>query len=203
MLDLLKQIPVNHSSAGLDMQNLDEWSLSKTEILGTLDLIESVLKTFSDIDKFELVDNSISAVLNECCGKTGIELDISDTLPDIEINKALIELLIHQVSTLLKTITSSSTLKLSVSHKNSSIILEFSSDNEGWPDWSIFNIPPELVSSFLICYHHQGKFSINQSENGSLLFRLDFAGNTGGKEEPPDLEDELEEVLSRFDFWND
>ena len=201
IFDFLQQAPVLHSSPTFDLERLDEWSLSKVEIIDTLKLIKEVTVTFSSIEDFNTKQVSTTSILKECCDACGIAFDSAGSLPDLSLNSTLFNLLIQQLMDLLKTLSPAEPVKLSAQVTDSNLRITLSSKNGGWPELSILNIPSGLLSSFIICYHHNGTFRIGNGENENIYFQLDFPLGDAGLNDEIAMEEVLDEILSRFEFW--
>lgn len=202
VLDFLRQVPVNHSSPAFGIESLDEWSLSKTQILNTLNLINQVTAAFLPIENYGMKKTSTAPLLKECCNKYGIEFNATGTLPDLPLNVPLFDQLIRQLADLLKAIEPSESIKLTAQSKDSAINLTLSSKNAGWKDISILNIPAELLASYLICYHHDGALRIVNNKDEGISFQFDIPLEEAGVKDSADLEEALDDILSRFEFWN-
>lgn len=201
ILDLLRQIPVSHSSPVFDINSLDEWNLSKTQILNTLNLVDQTKAVFLPVENYNKEKTSTESLLKECCQKSGIQFNVSGTLPELELNKPLFEQLFLQMTNLLKTIAPSKAATLTAQATDPGMNLRFSSRSGEWKGLSILDIPPELLSSFLICYHHGGTFKIQNNEDGSTCFLLDFVTSGADINDKAGMDETLDDILSRFEFW--
>ena len=201
VMDFLRQIPVNQSSQSYDIERLDEWSLSKSQILDTLNLITQVTQVFSSVDNYIMEKVPVAPFLKTSSEKYGAEFVSSGTLPDMTLNTQLFELLIQQLVSQIKALAPGEPVKLDAQATGSGMSLTLSSSNDGWTELSILDIPVELLASYLICYHHDGVFTVQNGDDNSTRFRLDFTSTKVDVEKETDLEEDLDEILSRFEFW--
>lgn len=193
---LLQQLPDGSMTTTDNYKYNDVWELIKSEIIETIALADEVLKDTSDtnnniFESMNIVD-ALKTVIGTVPVKTNLHVNTGNT--SIEANQALIEkllqILLEQLSR--QPDSDANEMDIYISSENNTLKIEMDSflSNQSI---SISNIPAQIVSAFLICYHHGG----NIQTGGNIIIQLPL---TQSSAKLPELEQHWQEqIFDRYE----
>jgi len=124
------------------------------------------------------------------------------SLPSIKFNEVLLNKMLKGLLTnLMQLNVSSNKIQISTEATTDGVKIILSLDKADLSNLSLLHVPIEIITAFLICYHHSGMLEIDTSSG--LTYEIRLPSDPENTELPMPDTDWLDDIFSRFENWSD
>ena len=194
---LLLQLPNIKQTRAVNIEEMAGWGLIEKELSEQLNITGKVIRETCFDGGFET--GSITDVLQGTFRNHSNDIDITiGESPSIKFNNELIDKMIHGIlASLVQSNANNDNIKVSIEGDSNGVIILLSLEEFDPRKLSIMDIPTELITAFLACYHHGGTVEINSST--ALSYKITLPLDPESRELPGFENTRLDEIFSRFE----
>ena len=197
---LLLQWPNIKKPRTTNIQELAGWGLIEKGLTEQFNISDKLIRETNLNHGFK--SSSITDSLKNIFSNYSKNIDLTiGKLPSIKFNKDLIDKMINGfIASLIQLHVNKDKINVSIEGNSDGVIISLSMDETDLENTSILDVPVELITAFLACYHHSGTVKIDSSTG--LIYTITLPTDPESSELPKVDNDQLDEIFSRFDNLN-
>ncbi len=201
----LEQIPFNASSNSSN-PTFNHWEELKSDIQEMLAIAENLIRKINGDDsdsKASSVD--VGELLKSASRLAGVEesLNIASEISasGIEINERLVEQMLKSLLAWLGQMPGSNKIVANIEDEQTNIRISLKIEGGTWGDTSLLNAPSDLLSAYLIGYHHGGLIQMEEVNGTDFIISITLPLEGATNEQTEFDLSWLDNVLVRFENW--
>lgn len=209
MQAFIEQAPI-HGVQSSEIANLDVWRALQEDIIAMLDLAQETIARIPTTNGSNggVTPRSIAELVKEADAAAdqtnALEITVDPQTPEIPVEEPKMKQLFASLLAWISSHIKDKAIQIHVGATGERLTTTIFLPDSDWQETSLLNVSAELLSAYLICYHHGGTLEITPKPNTGLSIVVSLPTSVSEASESrsgPTLS-WLENALVRFENWD-